>query len=412
VELARPSESARADALRATGARAFRLLLAGQAVALIGGFAQSVALAWLLYRWTQSEHVLGIAGFVSAFPSAAVAPLGGALVDRESPRAVAFATQATTVAVASALAALLLMGRAGVGSILALLAVAALANGLHVPARQALIGDLLGEARALERGILVQSLVLDVARLVGPTLGGITARAFGEPSCFVLNALASAALLAALAAIRAPAASAAPAALPCGPPLPPAKPLRDPRVVAIVALVASVALASNCGTVLLPAIARRSLHGGVATLGLLTAASGVGAIAGALLRLARPAGGAPRPLLAAGAALSAIGLAGLVVARSVPAAVAALALAGAGVMVVMTTAHATLLRIAATERRGSVMSVFSLSFMAAAPVGSLAGGLAAAVLGTTGVLAAAAVLGLAGAAAFWARSTRLRWEAA
>src|SRR5581483_7950184 len=94
--------------LRALQYRNFQLFFSGQLISLIGTWMQNVAQAWLVYRLTKSSILLGSIGFAGQIPVFLMAPLGGIVADRFSRRLVVIATQASSMVLAFALAALVL----------------------------------------------------------------------------------------------------------------------------------------------------------------------------------------------------------------------------------------------------------------------------------------------------------------
>jgi len=261
-----------------------------------------------------------------------------------------------------------------------------LANGIDVPARQVLVFQLV-DRRHLGNAIVLTSLALDGARLVGPALGGALVARVGEWLCFLLNGLSYLAVIAALLAMKIEPRPAA------------THPVRYNVADGIrfawrtapirrgLLLVAVVSFAGGPYAVLMPVMAAEALGGGSHTLGLLMASSGIGALGGAAYLWHRGSADGYDRLMGRGAAIFGACLILFALSRSLPLSLALLAIAGFGIMTLMACTHTALLILAEEDKRGRVMSLFTLSFMATVPFGSLLAGAIASVVGTPVILA-------------------------
>jgi predicted MFS family arabinose efflux permease len=249
-----------------------------------------------------------------------------------------------------------------------------------MPTRQTLIMDLVDQPEDLSNALALNSTMTNGARLVGPTIAGLMIVSVGEGRCFLLNGLSYLAILAAIGAMRLPPRPAAP---PRGPILVEAHagvryawgftPIR-----AILLLVSAANLLGMPYQVLLPVFATDILHGDAHTLGVLTAASGVGAIIGALYMASRDSVLGLGRVLVLSTSLFGLGLVGLSLARHDVVAMLALVVVSGGMMVLTTASNTILQTIVDEEHRGRVMSFYTMAFMGTAPLGSLvAGGMAA-----------------------------------
>ena len=176
----------------------------------------------------------------------------------------------------------------------------------------------------------------------------------------------------------------------------------------ILSLVALVSLASMPLTVLLPVLARDVLHGGPETFGLLTAASGLGALVGALSLAAKKSVLGLGKLMALMTALMGVATIGVSLSHWLPLSLLLLALTGFAMMVEMAAGNTILQTIVEEDKRGRVMSLYTTAFVGIAPAGSLLGGALASAIGTPHTLAAAGLVSLAGAAVFAAKLPALR----
>ena len=275
-------------ALRALRHRNLRLFFTGQGISLVGTWMQQVAIGWLVYRLTDSALLLGVIGFGGRFPAFLMAPFAGALADRWDRYRMVMAAQICAMLQAVALAVLVLSGSVAVWHLVLLSVVSGLINGVDVPARQSLLVQLVDGTDDLPNAIALNSSMFNAARLVGPAVAGVLIGLVGEGWVFALNAASYIAVLGALAAVRLPRG----AGTATGPVLRNIQegfsyafgfpPIRD-----LILLLGLVSLVGIPYTVLFPIFARDVLGGGAGTLGLLTSAAGLGALAGALVLASR-----------------------------------------------------------------------------------------------------------------------------
>jgi MFS family permease len=398
--------------LRALRFRNFRLFLGGQLISLIGTWMQSVAQSWLVYRLTGSPALLGAVGFAGQIPIFLVAPLGGIVADRYNRRRVVIATQAASMVLAFALAALTLTGTVQIWHIFVLAALMGCVNAFDIPARQAFVVEMVGRAD-LMNAIALNSSMFNASRVAGPAIAGILVAAVGEGWCFFGNAVSYIAVLAGLLAMRVEArASAEPHASPW-------LAIREgfqfvaanPPVYAVLGLLGVVSLTGMPYAVLMPIFADRILHGGAQALGWLMGAAGAGAFLGALILASRQTlKGLGRwaavssfcfgAMLTAFASSRSLSLSGLI-----------LVAVGFSMMVEMGASNTLIQSMAPDRLRGRVMSVYSMVFMGMAPVGSLLAGFGADALGAPMTVAVGGALCMIAAAVFWRRLPRLRSQA-
>jgi len=389
--------------LRAFKYRNYRLFFAGQCVSLIGTWMQTVALSWLIYRLTGSPLLLGITGFAAQVPSLLLAPFTGPAADRFERRNILLVTQTLAMLQALTLAALVLFGDPEPWQIIALASLLGCINAFDMPARQSFIVQLVEKREDLANAIALNSSMFNSARLIGPSIAGVFIAAFGEGVCFLFNGLSYGGVIAALLAIdlkqKAPAAAGAAAGgfkegLKYAFGFPPIR-----------YLILMLAVGSLLGmpyAVLMPAYVRDILGGGPQTLGFIMAASGVGALAGALrLALRRHPAGLERdiPLYAAIFGLGLLGFSfSSVFALSAP----LLALGSFGMVSFFASTNTVIQTLVDDDKRGRVMALHSVSFMGMAPFGSLLAGFAATHIGVarTMTLSGLCVLGAAAALSY------------
>jgi MFS family permease len=377
-------------ALRALRHRNFRLFTAGQTISLIGTWMQQVAVGWLVYRMTDSAFYLGLIGFASQAPAFVLAPFAGALADRVDKHRLVITTQVAAMVQASVLAALVLSGRVEVWHVIVLMGWLGAVNGFDVPGRQSFLLDMVGDRADLPNAIALNSSMFNAARLVGPAIAGLAISLADEGIVILVNAVSYIAVLASLFAMRLP-----PRRTPSHRPSM-LDHIREgfsyafgfPPIRSILLLVAMVSLLAVPFTVLLPVVATEMLGGGADTLGFLMSAVGLGALVGALyLASRRSVRGLGRVIVVA-AALFGVGLVGTAFSQVLWLSLGFLMLAGFGMMMQMASSNTVLQTLVDDDKRGRVMSLYSMSFMGMAPLGSLMAGALAARWGAPLALAA------------------------
>jgi MFS family permease len=395
---------------RALRHRNYRLFFFGQGTSLVGTWITRVATSWLVYRLTGSALLLGLVGFAGQLPTFLLAPLAGVLVDRWNRHRVLVVTQVLAMVQSAVLAAFALTATITVEHVLVLSAFQGLINAFDTPARQAFVVEMVEQREDLANAIALNSSIVNAARLVGPSIAGVMVAAVGEGYCFAVDAVSYVAVLGSLFAMRL-----SPRERPSGR----ARLGRDlldglryvgasSPIRSILLLLALVSLTGIPYTVLMPLFASRVLGGGAHVLGLLMAASGAGAVAGALwLASRRTVLGLGRTLVIAsalfGAALFAFSFS-----RSVWLSMVVLAVAGGGMMVQMAASNTLLQTIVDEDKRGRVMSFFAMAFFGMAPFGSLLAGGLGARLGAPATVRWGGVATIAGAALFARKLPELR----
>jgi MFS family permease len=385
---------------RALRHRNFRLFIGGQIVSLVGTWMQNVAQAWLVYRLTHSELLLGTAWFCSQIAVFALGPLGGIAADRFPRRKVVIVTQTLSMVQAFVLAALTLSGRVQVWHVLVLAGALGAINAFDMPGRQALVIQMTSK-EDLINAISLNSAVFNAARVVGPAIAGLLLEVVGEGTCFLINGISFLAVILSLTAMRiAPAAPKAPAPLwqhlvdgfrYAG---------RNSAVRRVLALMGAATLASMPGLVLMPFFADDIFHRGARGLGVLMGAMGVGAVVGTL-NLARRTrvSGLGRVMAISGLTTGVCYLA-FAVSPFFYLSLALMPLVGYSVMRGMASANTTIQTLIPDEYRGRLMALYSMTVVGLGPFGSLAAGALAGRIGARATMGAGGVLALVSSLVF------------
>lgn len=395
---------------RALRHRTYRLFFGGQSLSLIGTWLTRVATSWLVYRLTGSTLALGVVGFAGQIPTFFIAPFAGVWVDRWNRHRVLVVTQALAMLQSAALAVLALSGVITVPLVVALSVFQGVINAFDVPARQSFVVQMVDDRDDLPNAIALNSSMVNAARLLGPSIGGVIIALVGEGWCFAIDAVSYLAVIGSLLAMRIPQA----VRVPSGKRL--LTELRDGfRYAAGFAPIRNVllllALVSFMGmpyTVLMPVIATRTLHGGPHTLGFLMAASGLGALVGTLYLASRESVlGLGRVIVLASAGFG-IGL--ILFSRSQVFWLSFLVLVptGLGMMVQMAASNTVVQTVVDEDKRGRVMSFFTMAFFGTVPFGSLFAGVMADRFGAANTIAVGGATCILGSLLFLRKLPELR----
>jgi MFS family permease len=387
--------------LRSFRYRNYRLFFSGQLISLIGTWMQSVAQAWLVYRLTGSALLLGLVAFASQIPVFLLAPLGGAIADRQSRYRIMIVTQVSSMVLAFVLAALTLSENVAISHIFILAFLFGMVNAFDIPARQAFVVEMVGK-NDLVNAIALNSSMINGARIIGPALAGVLVSSVGEGWCFFINGVSYLAVIIGLLWMHiAPRIGAGPNgsimtqmidgfhfAARTGP------------VRGVLLLLGLVSFSGMPYMVLMPIFADRILHGGPMGLGILMSSTGIGALLGALTLAARHGvDGLNRWVM-----FSAVGFGAALILFSLSHSfwLSEVLLLPAGFfMMLQMAASNTLIQMKVPDHlRGRVMAVYSMMFIGMAPFGALFAGTVAHHWGAPAAVMMGGVACIAGAGLF------------
>lgn len=374
--------------LPALKSRNYRLFFAGQGISLIGTWMTQLATVWLVYSLTNSPLMLGVVGFTSQIPSFFLAPFGGVFVDRFSRYYTLIGTQILAMIQSLALAVLALTGVIQVWHIIVLSLLQGFINALDAPARQAFVPELVEHRDDLANAIAINSTMINGARLIGPAIGGLLIANIGIAYCFLVDGISYIAVIAALLAMR---------IKPNKIPATTDNALQQikegfvyafsfPPIRSILLLSALVSLMGLQNTILVPIFADKILKGGAETLGFLMAASGVGALTGGIYLATRQTILGIGKLIALAPGILGIGLIGFALSRFLPLSLFTMLFVGLGTILQVAGSNTLLQTIVEEDKRGRLMSLYTMSFLGMIPVGNLLGGFLATHIGAPNTL--------------------------
>jgi MFS family permease len=399
-------------AWRALRHRNFRLFFAGQGISLIGTWMTRIATAWLVYRLTKSSLLLGTVSFAGQIPTFLLAPLAGVLVDRLDRRQVLVWTQTISMLQSLALAWLALSHRVTIAEVLALSVVQGVVNAFDMPARQSFLLQMVEDRHDLSNAIAINSSMVNIARLIGPSLAGLVISVSNEGWCFLIDGVSYLAVIVSLLAMRLPVAVVKRATASM------VAQLREgwdyvstfAPIRTILTLFAIMSLMGMPYVVLMPVFAAQVLHGGPHTLGFLMGAGGVGAVVSALSLVLRRSVRGLTKMLPIAASLFGTGLVLFGLSRTVWLSLLLMPIIGFGMMQGLTISNTIIQTLVPEEMRGRVMSYYTAAFVGMAPFGSLLAGTLAAWIGAPRTVMLTGTCCIAGAIWFWTQLTEIRKE--
>lgn len=390
--------------LRALSYRNYRLFFGGQIVSLIGNWITMTATSWLVYRLTGSAFLLGVVGFAGQFPGFVMGPFAGAYVDRWDRHKLLVGTQVISMLQSFGLAGLTLTGHITVTAVILLNAVQGVVNAFDMPARQAFLVTMIEDKEDLSNAIALNSSMFNAARLIGPSIAGLVIASSGEGWCFLIDGFSYFAVIVALLKMRGVRKidrrrSDATVLTQFREGLSYVTGFRPIR--SLMTLLALVSLLGMPFSVLMPVFANDVLRGGPHTLGFLMTASGCGALAGALWLAGRKSVvGLGRVILNATTTFS-LALIAFSFSRWLSLSLIFMAFIGFGMMVQMASSNTVIQTIVDDEKRGRVMSFYTMCFLGTAPFGSLLAGALSARIGAANTVLVSGIF--CAVAALWFR---------
>ena len=371
---------------------------------------QQVAMSWLVYRLTGSPFLLGVVIFCNQFPTFLFSSFAGVLADRWDRRRILLLTQTLSLLQALLLALLTMRGVVAVWHIIALGVFLGLVNSVDIPARQSFLIDMIDNKKDLGNAIALNSSLVNLARLIGPSLAGILIALVGEGVCFLINALSFLAVIGSLVAMRIAVMNEE-------------GPSGDlwsgwkeglryafgfSPIGAILILLGLLSMSGTPYMVLMPIFATRTFHGGPHTLGFLMAASGMGALIGAIYLASRKNILGLWRIIAGSALFFGLSIMGFSFSRVLWLSLFLNFTGGFAMMVGMAASNTILQTIVDDDKRGRVMSLFATAFIGTAPIGSLIAGALAERIGAPLTVLLGGSLCLLGGIGFLTRLASIR----
>jgi len=390
--------------------RNYRLFFSGQSISLIGTWMQRIALPWAVYSMTGSEVLLGVVGFASSIPSFLLAPFAGVLIDRWSRYRVMLVTQIISMIQAGILAWLSLTGNLEIWHIIVLSVALGIINTFDMPARHSFVINMVNGKEDIGNAIALNSMMFNGARLIGPSVAGIILASVGEGACFLINSLSYIFVIASLLMMNVTETREKKEKVPM---------FREMKegldyvfgfapVKHIILLLGLVSFMGASYQVLMPVYATEVLQGDSHTYGFLMGGAGAGALLGAIYLASRDTVLRLGRLIPAATALLSAGLIAISLSSSFFVSMLLIFFTGIGMMTQTAASNTILQTIADEDKRGRVMSFYTMALMGTAPFGSLLAGWMVKWLGTPWTIFIGGAACMAGALVFYRRLPELR----
>jgi len=390
--------------------RNYRLFFAGQSISLVGTWMQIIAISWLVYSLTNSALLLGLVGFFSQIPSFFLSPFAGVFIDRWNRHRILVVTQVLSMIQAFVLAFLTLTGTINIVSIILLSLSLGIINAFDMPAQQAFVIEMVEKKEDLPNAIALNSSLVNVARFIGPAVAGLLVAVVGEGYCFLINAVSYIAVIIALLAMKISK---------------PPKRVRTNNITkeikdgfkysfgfapirSILLLLGLVSLIGMPYLVLMPMFAKDILQGGAHTLGFLMAAAGVGALTGGIYLASRKSVVGLWKILTIATAIFGVGLIIFAFSKNLYFSLGMMLVSGFGMLLLIAVSNTLLQTITDDDKRGRVMSFFTMAFMGMSPFGNLIAGAMADKIGAPNTVIISGAICIVAAIVFLTRLRSLR----
>ncbi len=397
---------------RAFSSRNYRLFFAGQGISLIGTWMTQTAVIWLVYSLTNSALMLGVVGFAQQVPNFLLSPFAGVLVDRLNRHRILIVTQILSMMQSLVLAALAFSGTIHIWHIVALSVFQGCVNAIDMPTRQTFVVELVERRENLSNAIALNSSLFSGARLIGPAIAGLVIAAVGTSTCFLIDGVSYIAVIIGLLAMRIHPRKMAL--------LDPADTVLHrlkegfgyafgfPPIRAILLLMALVSLVGMPYTVLAPIFATNILHGGPQTLGFLMASSGFGALVSAVYLSSRRTIVGLGKIIAIAPTAFGVALIAFALSKVLWLSLLAMFVLGGSLILQSTSSNTILQTIVEEDKRGRVLSLYTIAFVSMATFGNLFAGSLASRIGAPYTLVISGVICIAASIYFSRQLPALR----
>jgi len=361
------------NALRVFRSRNYSLFFTGQLISRIGTWMQRTAVIWVVYTVTHSVFWVGFTTFAEQFPSFLLSPVGGIAADRYSRYKVVMISQVGAAIQAVALVLVYAYTGSPLWSLLALSALLGVANAFDVPARQAMVNEIVNSPEDLSGAIAMNSSLNNLSRLLGPALSGVVLAKYGATCCFLSNAISFVAVIACLMLMHMPQKQSA------------EKPkkareefrdglsytFKEKEISRVLYLIASICFLVATYNTLQPFYARDFFKGNAATYGFITAATGLGALVSTLLIASRKNSSRLKRLLFFNLILLGAGLILMSHTKNLAVYLFLCFVCGFGTMSIIPICNTIIQTVSEARMRGRVVGFFAMSAFGTLPLGSL-----------------------------------------
>lgn len=401
-------------ALRAFRSKSFRIFYAGQGLALLGNWMQSVAMSWLVYRVTGSALLLGVTAGAQQLPVLFLSPIAGVWADRVNRRRLLILIQSLAFVQALTLAALTFADAVRIPYLIGLALLLGIITAFETPIRQAFLLELIEHREDLPNAIALQSMLFQSTRFVGPSVAGLMLAALGEAWCFLTNALCYLAIIGTYAAVRVKSREPARTGAEWW------RQLASGFAYAfgyigtrrLLLLLMTVGFFTAPWQSLMPIFAAETFGGDSKTFGFLIGAVGLGAVAGTFALAARSSVRGLGRVVASTTVTAGAALIGFSLSGTLWLSLVLLAVFGAGLVVTAASINTILQTLAEEDKRARIISMYVMCFLGFAPIGNFTAGALAESIGVHWTLFSCGVVLAAAGSIFalrlrsWAQAVR------
>ena len=359
--------------------RNYRLFLVGQCMSNIGTWIQRMAMIWLAYKLTNSALLLGLVGFCEQIPIFLLAPFAGVYADRWDKHKALTRIEILAMLQALILGVLTFTGAVHIAYIILLSLCLGCINAFEMPIRQSFVVEMVNRDKiALPNAIAVNSTVFNMSRLIGPSIAGILINVVGEDWCFMTNAFSYAVITVSLLLMR----------------IKKSDEIRNKAkekvwlqlkegvqyigthkiMRSLLFLLAIVSFCNASLRTLAPIFAQNILKGNANTMGWLLSAAGVGAISGALFLTKTKRSSMLKRIVSFTGFLLGSAMIAFAFSKSLPFSLVFMAFAGLAQMMHTACTNTLLQEYVDDDKRGRVMSFYTVCLQGTMPFGSLAAG--------------------------------------
>ena len=381
---------------RAFRSRNYTLYFIGRSVSQFGTWMQRTAVVWVVYSITHSAFLIGLTIFAEQFPSFLFSIWGGVAADRYDRYKVIKITQITSMVQAVMLAILVLTGHTIIWAILFLSAILGIINAFDLPARQALVHEVVADEADLPNALALTTAMASLAQLLGPALSGIVLSAFGAAVCFFINAASFGAVIISLFLMK----------------LPVHVPKKsEKKVIAefaegfsylkktldiglVILMLAITSLLVLPYNTVLPIFAKVIFKGNASTFGYINSFIGIGAVTGTVFLASRKPGAHLRKILFISTIIMSVGLIGFSQVKNFPLAMFFAVLTGFGSIAQFTVCNIIVQSKSTPQMRGRVIGILLMAIFGMMPLGSLLVGAVSQHIGAPVTVLSQGIIGL------------------
>lgn len=375
----------------------YTLYFIGRGVSQFGTWMQRTAVIWFVYSMTNSAFLSGVTIFAEQFPSFLFSMFGGIAADRYDRFKIIKITQVASMFQSSMLAVLMLTHHAAIWSVLALSVLLGIINAFDVPARQAMVHDIVADQSDLSNAISLTTATACLAQLLGPPAAGFIYKSFGPANCFWINAASFAGVLISILLMK----------------LPPYRPTttrkkvvkelvegfsyvrRTPAIGLTILLAAIASLVILPYNTVLPVFAKIVFHGDASTFGYISGFVGVGAVIGTIYLASRKPEAHLRRILLFTSVILCVGLVFFALSKNFPLAMFFAVVTGFGGITEFAVCNIIVQSESAPEMRGRAIGILLMAFFGMAPLGSLLVGAISQRIGAPYTVLGEGIIGLA-----------------